>query len=195
MYIRLVTSVGDSVDGRLALALLPALVRIAPVRLMDPRGPVMAAMSGTELDLGPEWAPYESMFTTPMQGAFVNVVCCDPVHWAWSRTIDAPTEDLSARQLAEGAEVKTEKIAGDFELYTEGVRNVLVPPWSPTSARQAESAFKYQSYVLCTSIAISSPFMFKQSMRGWTPGVVPDREHIFDLPITKHREFRKAVMG
>jgi hypothetical protein len=166
MFIRYFATIDDSPTGIAALAYLRSLLRIAPVRLIDPRGPMWGAATPRA------WDPFVSCLTTPMDGRFINVVCTDPSQWAWTRVIDAPKKNEP------GAEI--EKITGTFELYTaSAIRNVLIMPdlmTLPSNGHWLETADKYERLVTGTGMEMSGP-------RLW---------HV-PYPVTLHAKLREAV--
>lgn len=150
MFIRFITTPDDSPIGRVALGYMAALIRIAPVRLVDPKIPIF------EL-LGP-WARFSRALTTPMDGSFVNVVFAPPERWTWTQRIAAPVKNRHIA-LAEDGEGEpeaeaTEEIVGDVELYTavndrtRCLRNVLLWPRLERALTTAEiaTARKYEAH-------------------------------------------------
>ncbi len=171
MYIRFFATTDEqSPVSQLALEYLRSLVRIAPVRVIDP------ARMGPAIHDG-AWARYDALFHTPMFGQMVNVVCTAPSRWTWLHTIRAPKTDDPKAEL--------ETISDRLELYTADVRNVLIcatrSGWTfPLSAAELETAKKYQAVIT----PIESEFI----------------RHIGEIvripvPVKDHAAFRDAVLG
>lgn len=130
-WIRYFACTDDSPVGRVALMYLKALCRIAPVRLCP-----------LEVPMGKRWDPYASLALTPMNGPYVNVVCAARSQWTWTQVVAMPKTSISPAETA----VET------VELYTVGVRNVLIapaePPEGPLWADHRASALKYDAVVV-----------------------------------------------
>jgi len=79
-----------------------------------------------------------AMTELPPEQPIVNVVCCSPQRWAWHVSI------------AVSATTSVTPISGDVELYTEGMRNVLIIPRGiyPRSKLEVYSALKYQAMIV-----------------------------------------------
>lgn len=135
-WIRYFACTDDSRTGKAALQYLAGLVRVAPVRLIPTsEAPSMA------------WRPYyERLLVTPMAGAFVNVVCTQPERWAWTTRIQTPARNASTGSDAAKVE-PGEVVLGELELYTAGVRNVLLPQRYPSTPNEFETASKYDAVV------------------------------------------------
>ncbi len=128
----------DSAIGRVALEYAKGMLRIAPIRVLS--------MSG---GLSGRWGLYTPLMLTPMPDAYVNVVCCQPAQWSWLQKVPMPNVD------AQGKVTSTEVATGRIELYTAGVRNVLLvaspPPVAPLLLREAlETALRYQAVAVPT---------------------------------------------
>lgn len=175
MFIRYFATMDESPTGTAALAYLRSLVRIAPVRLVDPRGP----MFGQELPRA--WRAFAGCLMTPMDGPFINVVCTEPQHWAWTRVIDAPKKNEP------GAEI--EKITGSFELYTaSAIRNVMIipdPSWLPRGGLWLETTDKYERLVIGWHNDDRQPDCL-DAMRGPRVWSVP-------YPVTNHAMLHDAI--
>lgn len=160
MYIRFFIEPAGPL-GELAHSFVPALLRIAPVRL------VLAA--GGELALPPPWsATHMPLLSTPMDetpdahgNRFINVVCCAPEHWVRNQRFVVPGRPGE----------KTETIERTIELYTEGVRNIIILAAWHTPDRltpnQRATLAKYQAqmgarvalqYELVRSHVLATPF-------------------------------------
>jgi hypothetical protein len=110
--VRYLAQTDDTPVGQMALAYLKGILqaRVAPVRLVSIAGP---------LQDGP-WMHYASLLVTPMvPGGYVNVVCCSPARWVWEQRTPM------TRRLPDG-NVAIETATQWRELYTQGVRNVLL---------------------------------------------------------------------
>lgn len=106
MIIRYFAQTDDSPNGAVALEYLKSLLRIGQVRLIS-RG----ALDG-------RWKPYAPLFTTPMADGFVNAVCCPVSMWSWIHRVPAPR--------VQDGQIVADTVVGRCELYTQGVRNVLL---------------------------------------------------------------------
>lgn len=142
MYLRMFTALDESPVGLLALSYMPALLRIAPVRLIDPDRMGAADLPG-------RWARYWRALETPMPKGepFINIVCTRPERWTWVQRIDAAVEDNP-----DDPEVPTERIEDRLELYTYGARNVLITDIDATAFAKLDdamraTAIKYQALV------------------------------------------------
>jgi hypothetical protein len=128
-----VATTGDT--GRVALQYLKSLLRISHVRLV---GLPM-------LDLQGPWAACAPLAMTPMTQPFVNVVCCPPALWSQDRSVEMPNLDQH------GNVVSHETARGASELYTHGVRNVLLATTNPPAPGPAlESARRYEALIVPT---------------------------------------------
>lgn len=178
MFLRVFANVDD--PQSIALAYLPALIRIAPVRIVDPRSP----MFGGELPGG--WARFGRCLETPMRGQYVNVVATSPDRWTWTQRVTAPLKNRP-----DDPKVPTEEIEGRRELYTKDrdcVRNVLIAPlpdladatpdakaaWLET----AQAAAKYDAVVVPIATA-----------------TYPAPTYVIPAPVTDHAVFRRIVLG
>ena len=134
--IRYFASTSDGSDGLLALAYVKALLRIAPVRLLSVSG-----------GMGARWQPFSALLMTPMGTPFVNAVCCPPARWAWTQKVSMP--NLDAKGLVMFQDLAVERL----ELYTAGVRNVLLTDAIPDPIRHETAiatALRYQALVVPT---------------------------------------------
>lgn len=170
-FIRYLAATDSSPIGMLALGYLSGLLRIAPVRV----GSMTGGMTG-------RWEHYAQLLATPMDGEFVNVVCCAPERWVWEQrvvmpkrmpdgTVDPIGETTSARQ----------------ELYTAGVRNVLVVGFFgfPSSSALVDAALRYEEIVVANELARDC----------WTVARAHGSPlHLIPLPITDHEALRSVVM-
>lgn len=140
--IRYFAQTDASDTGQVAFFYLRALLRVSPVRLIS----TAAAM------LGP-WQAAGRLLTVPMFEPYVNVVCCTPGRWSWTQNIVMPNLGLGAD--GKMTVTSTEAVRGTAELYTVGVRNVLLvndpPPEAPAALEAVLStALRYQAFVVPT---------------------------------------------
>lgn len=139
-YIRYFACTDGSGIGALALALARSMEKVAPVRLVS--------MTGVLID---DWLTMARMTTTPMIGAYVNVVACDPSRWSYELRVPMPSHDawVSATRDTEvvGAG-KVEVASARHSLYTAGVRNVLFAVAPPRDRRQLEDARAFESVIV-----------------------------------------------
>ena len=160
-YIRLLATTDGSAIGALGLEYLKSLLRCAPVRLYS----VTGGLSGG-------WERFSTLLSTPMAGPFVNVVCCAPGRWVWVQTVQMPNKDGTLTPASER-----------MELYTVGVRNVLltdyIPPGGPSPA---QSAKKYEAIGVPT-LAIGGAW----AEFGCHALVVP-------VPVVDHSRIRELIM-
>jgi hypothetical protein len=130
-WIRYFACTDDSPVGRVALSYLKALCRVARVRLCP-----------LEVPIGPRWEPYAKLALTPMHGPYVNVVCAARSQWTWTQVVTMPKTENSPA----GTAIDT------IELYTAGVRNVLIAPSEPPEGDLWEahrlSAMKYEAVIV-----------------------------------------------
>lgn len=130
-FIRYMAATDASPVGLIALEYLRSLLRIAPVRVVS--------MSGGVLD-GP-WEYYAATMATPIGPSFVNVVCCAPVRWSFVHATHIPV-------MLEGKVVGSERVEQRIELYTQGVRNVLIMAQGPDGPHQAAAAAKFEARIV-----------------------------------------------
>lgn len=139
--IRYMAATDDTPWGRTAYGYLLSLLKIAPVRL--------CTLSG---GLDAQWQRCYPMFATPFGQRFVNVVCCAPSRWTWSSSIPIPT-----RQPDNSLKMAGEVARGVVELYTAGVRNVLLTHVSfrdgDLTPQQVTAALRYEVIVVATDDA------------------------------------------
>ncbi len=175
-YIRFFAETHDgSSASRSALEYLHSVIRIAPVRLVSVTG-----------ELARPWRVFTRLLTTPMDGPLIaNVVATSPEHWCRQLKIPMPDKDPLAAALATGkiAPVVAAEVArGSVELYTEGVRNILITESIPATADQMTTAMRYEA-VITSSRSVQV---------GWPrDGVVP--VHLMS-PIS-HAALRIFVTG
>jgi hypothetical protein len=173
--IRYLAATDDTPTGALALEYLKALLRIAPVRV----GSMSGGLSG-------KWEVYTQLLVTPMQGDFVNVVCCDPARWSWEQKVPMPKR-LTNGELVLSGEVAT----GRQELYTEGCRNVLLTDERyehKLTREQTCTALRYQEIVVSDHLSQAlwaSKRWMSDRMVG--PTLIP-------VPVTNHNALRAVVL-
>lgn len=132
MFIRYLAHTDESPHGAIALDYLRAMLCFdVPIRLLS--------LSGTPLDHRGTgaWSLYRNLLTTPMSGHFINVVATP--RWV--------TEFRFSMQNADGT---SEDVAEVRELWTAGVRNVLIQTCSADDLTdlQFEAAKKYDRVIL-----------------------------------------------
>lgn len=171
MFIRyFATTDEQSPVSAVALAYLRSLVRIAPVRVIDPGRMIMGLPDG-------EWGKFAGLFATPMVGPYVNVVCTEPSRWTWMQHIDAPKEDKLDAEL--------EHFEKRLELYTQGVRNVLLVAQPPTNEAEVRAANRYECVLVATpEIQLDWGYHANGSGIVYVP-----------VPVKEHRLVRIAVLG
>ncbi len=143
IVIRYLAATDPSPIGTLALAYLKGLLRIAPVRL----GSMTGGLVG-------QWEAFGQLLVTPMDGELVNVVCCDPGRWTWVQNVPMP------KRLRSGETVMSAEVAsGQQELYTDGLRNVLLTNERAPSRLtndQLITALRYEQVVVPDAVACLS---------------------------------------
>jgi len=136
-FIRFFAATDRSPTAELAWAFMRRMMRIKPVRLVSFPG----ALAG-------RWIGYEALLVTPQMGTFVNVVCCDPSRWTWINRAVAHKTPLTGDQLAAGEEAASEVVTERAELWTQGVRNVLIARDVPQSRAEIATAGKYNAIIV-----------------------------------------------
>lgn len=136
IYVRYFATTDDSPTGVIALEYLRSIMKFAPVRVLS----VSGGLSG-------QWEAYAQLLATPLTYPFVNVVCCDPARWCWTQQVAMPRKDRTL-----------ETTEGTFELYTDGIRNVLVATALPAEGCQQHTAARYEAIVVpAERLAIAWP--------------------------------------
>ncbi len=167
MYLRYFCEVSDSPAGTVALAYLRSLVRIAPVRVIDPRGhQLVGALPGG-------WNRFTSCLMTPMAGTFINIVCTAPDRWTWLQKVSAPKKN------ERGSETVT--ITGRCELYTSGARNVLISDAAFESLSEEERATAAKYDALITPLG---------DLALWLPATT-----VIPIPVKDHAAMSAVVLG
>lgn len=177
MFIRYFATTDASGPGALALGYLRSLLRVAPVRLVT----LSVSLEGGA------WAGQQGLLTTPMVGPMVNVVCADPLHWIRTLNVPMPDQDGMRAALATGnvADLpKSKAERASFELYTHGVRNVLLAPSLPRTEPELETAKRYEVVVVAR----------EQLSREWE-GLTKRQPALIRVPVTDHAAIRAAITG
>jgi hypothetical protein len=136
--IRYFATTDDSDTGRVALAYLKSLLRLGPVRLVSVSG-----------SLGVRWEAFTPLMGTMLAYPYVSVVCCVPGRWTWLHRVAMPCLDKHGQVIA------MDHAAERLELYTAGMRNVLLAACPPPSDPQVlqdtlATALRYQAFVVPT---------------------------------------------
>lgn len=144
MYVRLFADTTGSAASEIALEYARSLMRLAPLRLVSVTGP-----------LAGRWVSYGELMATPMLGAYVNCVACDPSRWVWTQRVPMFDRPLDMHGLKHGGELTvpaaSEVASGKVELYTKGVRNVLFAIAQPRSENEFATACRYERIVVPAS--------------------------------------------
>jgi len=172
-YIRYLAATDDSFVGRLALEYLMGILRIAPVRL----GSMTGGLSG-------RWESYAQLLTSSMDGDFTNVVCCDPSRWSWVQNVPM------LKRLPSGALVLPGEVAsGRQELYTEGVRNVLLTNEqyrTQLGKEQMATGLRYEE-IVTSSDAAHAAWRIARLHRSSPP-------HLIVVPVTDLPALRSVLI-
>lgn len=174
-YIRLFADTDGGATSSYAVDYCRALVRIAPVRLVSVSGP-----------LSPQWGVFQRLLETSMDGTMLaNVVCTDPSKWIRRLSVPMPKENplhgaLASGEIAELAE-DTEVASQVIELYTEGVRNVLLATVAPRAVQERATLERYQ--------AVIAPSQALRSQIGVHTGFT------IKTPVVDHAAFKNLVLG
>lgn len=184
-HLRFMATTAESPAGRAALAYLRAVIRIAPVRLVN--------LSGA---LDARWEPMENLIFTPMDTPMLaSIVCTDPERWAYRLSIPMPKKDPFAAALARGSadgkaivvptvDLQAEKAERLVELYTAGTRNVLIATSVPPSKVHCTAAARYEA-VIVPSEDLADKF---EGAIGRRPLVIP-------YPVVEHGALRAAIIS
>lgn len=175
-FIRYLAATDSSPIGMLALGYLSGLLRIAPVRV----GSMTGGVSG-------RWEHYARLLATPMGEDFVNVVCCAPERWVWDQRVTMPKRTPDGTPDPAG-----EVTSARQELYTAGVRNVLIAS-SLVSVDgrigvRVVSALRYEAIVAADE---ASRDFWSCMQRA---NAIPLDLHLIPLPVTDHAALRSVVM-
>jgi hypothetical protein len=155
-FLRYLAATDASLIGQIALAFLKEFLKISRVRV----GSLSGALSGG-------WEPFAPLLGLEL-GDYTNVVCCDPTRWTWEQRVPMP------KRLPSGELVLADEVAtGRQELYTQGVRNVLITNerffHHTLSQHQRDAALRYEEIVLVG--AATSDGMWR-SVRKAMPRVI-----------------------
>lgn len=175
MFVRYFATTDTSAPGALALGYLRSIIRIAPVRLVT----VSSFLEG-------QWAGLQGLLSTPMIGPMTNVVCADPFHWVRTLNVPMPEKDGMRAALASGTvgEGRTKSERATFELYTHGVRNVLLATALPRNDLEIDTALRYEVVVVPTRELLTQ----WEARVGRQPALVR-------VPVMDHAVLRAAVTG
>ncbi len=103
----------------------------------------------TSVLAGP-WQHYGRLTGTPMTGTMINVVATDPSKWTWLQRTPMVERDAWADAVSQptfGAG-KIEVASGRLELWTAGVRNILLALTPPRSSAELAAAVKYDEIIV-----------------------------------------------
>jgi hypothetical protein len=170
-FIRYLAATDSSPIGMLALGYLSGFLRIAPVRV----GSMTGGMTG-------RWEHYAQLLATPMDGDFVNVVCCAPERWTWEQRVVMP------KRRADGTvDPAGEATSARQELYTDGKHNVLLPDHYPPETHLVLAALRYEALVVPDPV---SRDFWSDMARSRD---LPDRVAVIPLPIGHDYEPLRAA--
>lgn len=162
-YIRMFAATDESAIGLTGLEYLRAFLRIAPVLLISTTSTLVGRWGG--------YAPLLSNIQPP--GPFINVVCCDPSRWTWTMKLHDPALSEETKRT----------VIGRRELYTVGVRNVLIGAVLPRNTYEVETAVKYELLVVPT------PDLFHEWVK------VGGKASIVSTPVTDYEAFRSSILA
>lgn len=149
-YLRVFAVTAGGESSRLALEYTKSLLRIAPVRLIPADG------AGV-------WTGYESLTVTSAVGHYINVVIATPHAWVRTMKMHLPPkkDPFVGEALASSWEIspalgrvssvplaQPEVYIERAELWTVGVRNVLIALAFAKDQFQLESARKYDAVIV-----------------------------------------------
>lgn len=180
-HLRYIATTADSLAGRAALGYLRAIVRIAPVRLVN--------LSG---GLDVHWEPMGNLLVTPMDTPMIaNIVCTDPERWAYRLSIPMPKQDpfadarRGARDNAPLQASTTERAARAerlVELHTANTRNVLIATSVPPSKVHCAAAARYEAVIV--------PW---PDLADKFEGAIGRRPLVIPYPVVEHGALRAAI--
>lgn len=174
MLLRYLAQTDETDVGIVALEYLKSLLGVGQVLLRPIASSITVETAG-------KWAPYTPLLQTAACTPYVNIVCGAPHLWSWVQRVQmskySPTGEFLSRDTADAR----------IELYTEGVRNVLLvaspPPTVPAALQDAlTTALRYQAFIVPTI----------DLARQW--GRHDCRAQIFPVPIRDRSAFRTAVL-
>jgi hypothetical protein len=146
----------------------------------------------------------ERLLSTNMITPMINVVAASQEHWSKTIDVGMPESDGMQAAIATGKvpSGKVERVKHERELYTVGVRNVLITDKLPSLERYALAAVKYEAIVvpshelqlswsanqarLLHGVASANPA--PHHLLGEIPACVP-------VPITNLPTLRTAIFG
>jgi hypothetical protein len=123
-----------------------------------------------------------------MDGEFVNVVCCRPDRWVW-------TQHVTMYDRRADGTMSPVNDSGRQELYTHGVRNVLLTSDTPMLSSEVVTAMRYQCVVVPDALSLtrwsgirSRPEPSLGDPWDVTPTVM------VPVPVTDHATLRAAIL-
>ncbi len=162
-YIRYYAQTHGSGTAVAALAYLRSIIRIADVRLVTMSGVLEGA-----------WDAMSNLLVTPLEAPLVaNVVCTEPEAWAHRLSIPMPATEHSPAG-------KAEKV---IELYTAGVRNILIATSIPRSKAHCDAAAKYEAVIVPTA-----------ELGHKLAGAIGREPIVIPVPVTNHAAVRAAII-
>jgi hypothetical protein len=176
-YIRYFAETSDTPLGRAALGFCKSLLRVAAVKLVSIPGG-LSALQG-------EWQQFDELLLTPTEGSYVNVVCTHPSRWACKATIRPPTHVWNEAAGEYLPQQFGEPISGTIELYTVGVRNVLLVGKMPITKGDLITGAKYEA-IVCQNVA---------DMAVWKKHAPTCGALLVSSPGIDHLSIRAAVLG
>lgn len=138
-YVRMISDTGHGGIAELGWSFMRRMIRFTPVRLFTISG-----------GLAGRWIGYELLLMTPMLGTFVNVVCTDPGRWTWLERVSVSKSPAIVTNAEVWVDEEAEVISGRQELWTKGVRNVLIVGSLPRTQAEIDTARKYDCIVVTT---------------------------------------------
>lgn len=121
------------------------------------------------------WRACYPLFATPLPSPYVNVVCCPPAFWVREQRVSMPILDK------DGNLTGMEPAVGTAELYTSGVRNVLIATTVPPAGPARTTALRYEAIVVPT-LELGAEWQ----RAGAKPTVIP-------VPVLDHHVLRNAI--
>ena len=185
-FLRFFADTSDSAIGHAAFSWCKSLCRVAPVRVVSLSG----GFAGT-------WQSFQELMLTPMVGNYVNCVCAHPRHWAYTQSVPAPDRAFGGLEhhVVDGKKAD-EVLTGNVEIYTTGVRNVLMYMAAMSiSQPQFATAMKYEA-IVCASV--DDAMWWGEKGLWWGKILVEggrQPEIYFSRPGLDHNAVRAAVLG
>jgi hypothetical protein len=134
VYLRYMAATDDSPASSVAWQFLGPLLQVAARARIALR---LVSVSGGEI-CG-RWRSALDLLASDMQGAMVNVVCCDPSRWTWVQRCAMPNPDGTSSHALER-----------MGLYTAGAHNVLIAHTAQVTPEQRQAALAYEVLVAPT---------------------------------------------